>query len=124
MASFNLVPAPRIHPNKIAQVVSLLTKEVEILDKYANFTDVFLKEKTLVLADRTKLNKHTIDLKNDKQPPYRPIYSLGLIELETLKTYIKTHVKTGFIQPSKSPVGTLILFDKKPDKSFHLYIDY
>ena len=46
------------------------------------------------------------------------------MELEILKTYIKTHLKTGFIQPSKFLTGTSILFDNKPDGSFHLCIDY
>ncbi len=46
------------------------------------------------------------------------------MELETLKTYIETHLKTGFIQPSKSPAGAPIFFDKKPNGSFHLCVDY
>ena len=46
------------------------------------------------------------------------------MELEILKTYIETHLKTGFIWASKSPASAPILFDKKPDGSFPLYIDY
>lgn len=46
------------------------------------------------------------------------------MELETLKAYIKTHLKTRFIQASKSPTGIPIFFDNKPDVSFCLYIDY
>ena len=46
------------------------------------------------------------------------------MELETLKTYIKTHLKTGFIQSSKSPAGAPILFNKKPDGNLYLCIDY
>ena len=46
------------------------------------------------------------------------------MELETLKTYIKTHLKTGFIQPSKSSAGTLILFDKKPDGNLWSCVNY
>ena len=46
------------------------------------------------------------------------------MELETLKTYIKTHLKTGFIWPSKSPAGAPILFNKKPDGSLRLCVDY
>ena len=46
------------------------------------------------------------------------------MELETLKAYIETHLKTGFIWPSKSPAGAPILFDKKPDGSLRLYVDY
>ena len=46
------------------------------------------------------------------------------MKLETLKTYIKTHLKTEVIQPSKSPAGAPILFDKKSDGSFYLCVDY
>ena len=86
-----------IHLDKAVQIASLLTKEVKILDEYSDFTGVFSKEKALVLPECTKLNEHTIDLENGKQPPYGPIYSLGPVELETLKTYIETHLKTRFI---------------------------
>ena len=78
----------------------------------------------MVLPERIKLNGHAIDLENGKQLPYGPIYSLDLVELETLKTYIKTHLKTGFIWPSKSPASALIFFDKKPDGNFRLCMDY
>lgn len=69
-------------------------------------------------------NKHAIKLVDGKQPHYGPIYTLSPIELETLKTYIKTHLKTGFIQSFKSAASAPILFDKKSDNSFYLYIDY
>ena len=77
-----------------------------------------------MLPKQTELNKHAIKLEEGKQPPYGPIYSLGPVELETLKTYIETHLKTGFIQPSKSPAGAPSLFDKKPDGSLRLCVDY
>ena len=113
-----------IHPDREAQIASLLTEEVKIPDEYSDFADVFSEEKALVLPERTELNEHAIDLEDGKQPPYGPIYSLGPVELETLKTYIETHLKTGFIRPSKSLAGAPILFDKKPDGSFRLCVDY
>ena len=122
MASLNLTPG--IYPDRAAQIAFLLAKEVRIPDKYSDFANVFLEEKPLVLPKRTELNEHAIDLEDGKQPSYRPIYSLGPIELDTLKTYIKTHLKTGFIQRSKSPTGAPILFDKKPDGSLYLCVDY
>ena len=122
VTSLNLVPG--IYPNREAQIAFLLTEEVKILDKYSDFTNVFSEEKALVLPERTELNEHAINLKDDKQPPYRPIYSLGPVELEILKTYIETYLKTGFIQPFKSPESAPILFDKKPDGSFRLCVDY
>ena len=102
----------------------LLTEGVKILDEYSDFTNVFSKEKALVLPEHTEFNENAIDMEDGKQPLYRPIHSLGPLELETLKTYIETHLKTGFIRPSKSPAGAPILFDKKPDGSLRLCVDY
>ena len=76
------------------------------------------------LPENTKMNEHVIKLIDGKQPLYGPIYALSLVELETLKAYIETYLKTGFIQPSKSLAGILILFDKKPDSSFWLCVNY
>ncbi len=76
------------------------------------------------LPQNTSMNKHAIELIEGKQLPYGPIYTLSPMELETLKAYIETHLKTGFIQPSKSPARDPILFDKKPDGSLCLCVDY
>ncbi len=76
------------------------------------------------LPKNMEMNEHAIKLIDGKQPPYEPIYTLNLVELETLKTYIETHLKTGFIQPSKSPTGAPILLDKKPDSSLCLCVNY
>ena len=113
-----------IHPDREAQIVSLLTKKVTIPKEYSDFADVFSEENALVLPERTDLNKHAIEPESNKQTPYGPIYSLGPVELETLKAYIETHLKTGFIWPSKSPAGVPILFDKKPDGSLCLCVNY
>ena len=116
--------APGIHLDKATQIASLLTEEVKILDKYSDFANVFLEEKTLVLPNCTDFIEYVIELEDDKQPSYEPIYSLGAMKLETLKTYIETHLKIGFIWPSKSPTGAPIFFNKKPDNSFCLCVDY
>ena len=102
----------------------MLIKKVKILDKYSDFTDVFSEKKILVLLECIKLNKHAIKLEDSKKPPYRPIYILGLVELKIFKTYIETYLKTGFIQPFKSPASALILLDKKLDSSLRLCVDY
>ena len=122
VVSLNLTPG--IYPNKAAQIASLLAKEVRIPDKYLEFANVFSEEKSLVLLERTKLNEHAIDLKDGKQPPYRPIYSLDPVELETLKTYIKIYLKTRIIWPSKSSANASILFNKKSNDSLCLCMDY
>ena len=122
VAFFNL--ALGIYLDRAAQIASLLAKKVRILDKYSDFANVFSKKKALVLLECTKLNEYAINLKNGKQLPYESIYSLGPVKLETLKTYIKIYLKTGFIQPSKSPAGISILFDKKSDSYLYLCVNY
>lgn len=57
------------------------------------------------------INKYVIKQQGDKQTPNGPIYRLGSVKVETLKTYIKAHLKIGFIWPSKSPTDTFILFN-------------
>ena len=70
------------------------------------------------------MNEHAIKLVEGKQLLYRLIYALSPVELETLKTYIETYLKTGFIWSFKSFAGTPILFDKKSNGSFCLYVNY
>lgn len=86
-----------IHSARKIQIALLLTKKFEILIKYLDFLNIFLKEKTLVLLELIKLNQYTIQPQNNKQSFYRPIHSLRLIKLEILKTYIKTNLVNSFI---------------------------
>ena len=79
---------------------------------------------TAELPENTEINKYAIELKESKQQPFRLIYNLGLIELEMLKIYIKIKLANGFIRLSIFPTGAFILFDKKPDRSLYLCIDY
>ena len=41
-----------------------------------------------------------------------------------LKTYIKTNLTNGFIRLSKLSTGTSIVFLRKPDGNFYLYVNY
>lgn len=52
------------------------------------------------------------------------IISLNQVKLETLKVNIKTYLKTRFIRPSKSFLITPILFIKKLNNNFCLYVNY
>ena len=76
------------------------------------------------LPENISMNEHAIELIDRKQPPYGPIHAPSLVELETLKTYIETSLKTGFIRPFKSPAGTPIFFNKKPNGSFCFCVNY
>ena len=109
-----------------AQVGALLFDEAptEVPVEYSDYSNVFSAENAAELPETTGMNKHAIELEEGKQPPFGPIYSLGPVELETLKTYIEINLANGFIRPSKSPVEVPILFDRKPDRSLRLCVDY
>ena len=113
-----------VHPSRQAQIALLDVKKVTISPKYTDYTNVFSPDSATELPEHTGINNHPINLIDDKQPPYGPIYSLGPVELETLKTYIETNLANGFIRPSKSPAGAPILFIRKKDGSLRLCIDY
>ena len=115
-----------VHSEKQAQVGALLFDKAptKVPAEYSDYSDVFSAENAAELLENTGMNEHAIELEKDKQPPFGPIYSLGPVELETLKTYIETNLANGFIRPSKSPAGAPIFFDRKPDGSLRLCVDY
>ena len=115
-----------VHSKRQAQVGALLFDKAstKVLVEHFNNSNVFLVENIAKLTKNSRINEYTIKLEKGKQPLFDPIYSLGLVKLETLKTYIKINLANGFIQPSKSFAGALIFFDKKPGRSFRFYVDY
>lgn len=76
------------------------------------------------LPENTGINKYAIKLVKSKQLFYRSIYFLSPVQLKTLKTYILTLLKTTFIWRFKSSADASTIFDKKPDGSFCLYVNY
>ena len=108
------------------QISGLIAKEAptKVPTEYLDFADIFSLDLATELSKHTEINTHAIDLEENKQPPYGPIYSLGPVEIETLKTYIKTNLANNFIPPSKSPADAPILFDKKPNGSLCLCVNY
>lgn len=107
-----------------AVMALLLAKKINIPKRYTNFSDILSKNFAAVLSNCLNINKYVINLEPDRQLPYRPIYSLSLIKLETLKTYIKANLANRFIWPSNFPTRASIFFIWKLDKSFHLYVNY
>lgn len=77
----------------------------------SNYDNIFLVENTMKLLKYFKINNHVIKLKKSKQLFFGPIYNLELVELETLKIYIKTNLANNFIWPFNPFVGAFTLFD-------------
>ena len=113
-----------IHRSCQAQVTVLTSEETGIPAKYSDFSNVFSSDSAAELLELTRINDNSINLLDDKQPPYSLIYSLGLLELETLKTYIETNLASGFIRTSKSSAASPIPFVQKKDGNLCFCVDY
>src|SRR5258706_16285586 len=91
--------------------------------EYHEFCDVFSGEKANALAPH-RLYDLKINLEEGAKLFHGPIYSLSPLELTALREFLEENVRNGFICPSKSPWGSLVLFIKKKDGSLHLCIDF
>ena len=126
--SFNVLPSFLLHVYLFCkpQISGLIVEEAptKVPAKYSDFADVFSPDLASELSEHTGINNHAIELLGDQQPPYRPIYNLGPVELETLKAYIETNQANGFIRPYKFPASAPILFDRNSDGFLRFYVNY
>ena len=86
------------------------------------FSDVFPEDLPGIPPDRE------IDFQIELAPGTEPIskapYRMAPLELKELKVQMEELVSKGFVRPSTSPWGALVLFVKKKDGSLRLCIDY
>ncbi|GJY82860.1 putative reverse transcriptase domain-containing protein [Tanacetum coccineum] len=83
-----------------------------------DFPEVFLDD----LSGLSPIRE--IDLTHGATPVAKSPYRLAPSELEELSGQLKELQDKGFIRPSSSPWGAPVLFVKKKDGSFRMYIDY
>jgi hypothetical protein len=86
-----------------------------------NYLDVF-SEVTGLPPDR-KI-EFTVYLVPGTQPIHKAPYSKAPTKLRELKEQLQELLDQGFIRPSVSPWGALVLFVKKKDDSMRMCIDY
>ena len=69
-----------------------------------------------------------VDFRIELHPSTSPIsmtpHRMAPVKLQELKVQIQELLGKGFIRPSTSPWGALVLFAKKKDKTLRLCIDY
>ncbi|GKF59290.1 hypothetical protein Tco_0176076, partial [Tanacetum coccineum] len=83
------------------------------------FSGVFLEELSGLPPSREV--EFLIDLILGVVPVAKSPYRLAPTEMQELSNQLKELQEKGFIRPSSSPWGALVLFVKKKDGSFHIY---
>ena len=86
------------------------------------FPDVFPEDLSGLPPDREI--EFSIDLLPGSSPISKAPYRMAPAELRELKAQLQELLDKGFIRPSVSPWGALVLFVKKKDGSMRLCIDY
>jgi hypothetical protein len=117
-----ITPAIPIRSDSV-ELTTLSTELITLPSKYEEYAKVFSKEEAAKFLDSTRV-EHSIPVKEGVEVLYNPIYSLSANELRVLREYIKSSLAKGWIRPSKSPIGALILFVLKKDGGLRLYVDY
>jgi len=109
--------------DKEAQYVGRIEQEeeggvqLETLPKpYWQYKELFEETKAKMLAPRRTFD-HAINLKDEAEPPWGPIYPMSAHQLNELDKYLKKMLAEGIIADSGSPYGPPILFVPKPDGS-------
>nr|GEU90410.1 hypothetical protein [Tanacetum cinerariifolium] len=97
-------------------------KRLEDVPIVRNFPEVFLEELPGLPPNRPV--EFQIDLVPSAAPVARAPYRLAPSEMKELAEQLKELSDKGFIRHSSSPWGAPVLFVKKKDGSFRMYIDY
>ena len=83
-----------------------------IPEEYHEFTDVFSESQAESLPEHRPYNLK-IELEDGAKPPIGRVYALSAVGQEVLRQFMDQNLRNGFICPSRSPHGVLILFIKK-----------
>ncbi|KAF8733423.1 hypothetical protein RHS02_07371, partial [Rhizoctonia solani] len=106
-----------------AQAGSINPEPQNLPVEFQEFQKVFSEEFFTTLPEHCPYDI-AIDLEEDKQPPYGPIYSMTPAEREALKEHIDSELAAGKIVPTTSPAGAPVMFVKRADGSLCLVVDY
>ncbi|GJU75392.1 putative reverse transcriptase domain-containing protein [Tanacetum coccineum] len=97
-------------------------KGLEDVPVIRDFPEVFLDY--LLGLPSPRQVEFRIELVHGAAPVAHAPYRLAPTEMKELSVQLQELLENGFIRPSSSPWGAPVLFVKKKDGSFRIYIDY
>ena len=97
--------------------------EVTLPSQYSTYADVFSEQTFDVLPPQRDFD-HSIKLKESFTPRVAKLYPLNPEELAACQAFIDENLKTGRIQPSKSPQASPFFCVKKKDGKLRPVQDY
>jgi hypothetical protein len=106
----------------IGRVYEAIIPEIQDIPVICEFPDVFPENLPGLPPERDV--EFVIELKPGTTPVSRRSYRMPLNELAELKTQLQDLLEKGFIRPSSSPWGCLVIFVKKKDQTLWMCVDY
>ena len=98
---------------RLAEAFQTNEEAVTQVPKYLQeFTSVFSKQSFDVLPEPKEWD-HAVELIPRSKPSGCKVYPLSPAEQKELDAFLKENLETGQIQPSKSPMSSLVFFIKK-----------
>jgi hypothetical protein len=105
------------------EATKLVTSAKCIRRVLEEFPDVMPEELPEDLPPRRRVD-HAIELMPGVAPPAKAPYRMSHEELKELKVQLEELLAKGYIKPSKSPYGALVLFVHKKDGTLRMCVDY
>ena len=106
---------------RLAEAFQAITEVTTPIPEYLQeFTSMFSKQSFDVLLESREWD-HAMEIIPGSKPMGCKVYPLSPVEQKELDAFLK---ETGQIQPSKSPMSSLVFFIKKNDGSLQLVQDY
>src|SRR5436189_2423016 len=95
----------------------------KLLKEYNHLKHVFLKKEGNQLPPHQEGINHDIQITTKPHGlKANPLYSMSLEQLEELKCYLQEHLVKGYIKLSDANFSALVLFVKKANSQWHLYV--
>ena len=117
--------AEHIQKTTLSTELTIVTHKDEITlpSQYSEYTDVFSEQTFDILPPRCDFD-HAINLKETFTSKVAKLYPLNPAELTACKSFVDENLKTGWIQPLKSPQASPFFFVKKKDRKLCPVQDY